>query len=139
MSDDSGKRSFLTRPAGIASIVIAVLALAGGGYYAFTQGLFSKNEADSAASQVVASGTCGVALSRVKDYGVVPSESELSGSKNGTSADGRIACDVSANETRYAVLVNKVCDNLAETNCLEIYSVTQDGGEVLFQQRAYAY
>jgi hypothetical protein len=117
-----------------------------GGYFAYQQGAAGHKNAAAAAGtqsaevQPPPGGTCGTALARVRDYGVVPYNTKLSGDTEGKKTDdGRIACAATSGDQTYSMLVNVMCDDLSNPKCLEVYRVTEGKGTALYQKRPYSF
>jgi hypothetical protein len=76
----------------------------------------------------------------VRDYGVVPFNSTLSGDEEGKKTDkGRVECAASSGDKTYSMLVDVSCDDMSNPKCLEIYRVTEGDGNALFQKRPYSF
>ncbi|HVP83913.1 MAG TPA: hypothetical protein VMS78_04240 [Rhizomicrobium sp.] len=145
MSEDSDKKLFGAKPFWLAVVAFVVLIAIVGGYFALQRGgmaskVTSGNDTQSASAAPSPSGTCGTALARVRDYGVVPFNSELSGTEEGKKdTSGRVECAAASGDQTYSMLVNLSCDDLSDPKCLEIYRVTQGNGNALFQKRPYSF
>lgn len=145
MSDDREKKVFGVKPLWLAIAAFVVLIAIVGGYFALQKaGVASKvvsgNDTQSASAAPSPGGTCGTALARVRDYGVVPFNSKLSGTEEGKKdASGRVECAAASGDQIYSMLVNLSCNDLSDPKCLEIYRVTQGDGNALFQKRPYSF
>lgn len=145
MSEEGEKKIFGLKPLWLVICVVAIALVAGGAWYIL--GANSKHkvataggDTQSASAEPTPGGTCGTALARVRDYGVVPFNSTLSGDAEGTkNADGRIQCAATHGDQTYSMTVNLKCDDLSDPKCLEIYRVTQGDGNALFQKRPYSF
>lgn len=144
MGGESEKKVFGVKPLWLSIGAFVVLIGVAGGYFALQKGMASKvtpGSSDKSASAAPSpGGTCGTALARVRDYGVVPFNSELSGTEEGKKdASGRVECAAASGDQTYSMLVNLSCDDLSDPKCLEIYRVTQGDGNALFQKRPYSF
>jgi len=145
MSEEGEKRQFGIKPLWLASAAIVIVLGAAGGYFLFQKGgptsmIGSSGGTQSASVEPAPGGTCGTALARVRDYGVVPFNSALSGDEDGKrNANGRVECAVAADGQTYSMVVDVSCDNPSDPKCLEIYRVTQGDGNSLFQKRPYSF
>jgi hypothetical protein len=144
MSDESEKKIFGLKPLWLAIAATVVVLAAVGAYFALGKsGIAHKavrGGTQSASAEATPDGACGTALARVRDYGVVPYNSTLSGDADGTkNANGRVECAAVHGDQTYSMTVNLNCDNLSDPKCLEIYRVTQGDGNALFQKRPYSF
>lgn len=144
MSDESEKKIFGLKPLWLAIAATVVVLAAVGAYFALGKSGIAHNAVtggtQSASAEATPDGACGTALARVRDYGVVPYNSTLSGDADGTkNANGRVECAAVHGDQTYSMTVNLNCDNLSDPKCLEIYRVTQGDGNALFQKRPYSF
>ncbi len=132
------------KPAWLAIAAVVIVAGAAGAWLTLGKGGVMNNAAGgagkSASAEAGSGGACGTALARVRDYGVVPYNAELSSDADGTKEqDGRILCAAASGDETYSMLVNLSCDDLSDAKCLEIYRVTRGDGNALFQKRPYSF
>jgi hypothetical protein len=144
MSDESEKKIFGLKPLRLAIAATVIVLAAVGAYFALGKsGIAHKavrGGTQSASAEATPDGACGTALARVRDYGVVPYNSTLSGDADGTkNANGRVECAAVHGDQTYSMTVNLNCVNLSDPKCLEIYRVTQGDGNALFQKRPYSF
>lgn len=139
------KRQFGIKPLWLAIAATVIVLGAASGYFALQKSNIdstgrSSSGAQSADAEPSPTGTCGKALARVRDYGVVPFNSALSGDEDGRrNENGRVECAVSSGDQTYSMVVNVSCDNPSDPKCLEIYRVTEGNGNSLFQKRPYSF
>jgi hypothetical protein len=140
---ESEKKVLGMKPLWLAIAAVVIVLGAVGAYFALGTGGARKaatGGTETAKAEPAPGGTCGTALARVRDYGVVPFNAMLSGSEDGTkSEDGRIQCAAAFGDQTYSMLVNVSCDDMSNPKCLEIYRVTQGDGHALFQKRPYSF
>lgn len=78
---------------------------------------------------------CGVALTRAKAFGLVPSYTTLTSlSPKATQTTGRYLCEAATDSSKFSLIVDHVCADVKDPRCVELYSVTQDGKAVLYQR-----
>lgn len=143
MSEDD-RKIFGIKPLWLAIAAVVIVAGAAGAWLSLGKGGVAHKgtagDTQSANAEPAPGGTCGTALARVRDYGVVPFNATLSGDAEGTKGkDGRIACAAASGDQTYSMLVNLSCDDLSNAKCLEIYRVTKGDGNALFQKRPYSF
>lgn len=141
---DEGKKIFGIKPLWVAVSALVIVAGAACAWFTLGKGGIAHRggagSSQSASAEASPGGTCGTALARVRDYGVVPYNAELSGNPAGSkSDDGHIACAAASGDQTYSMLVTLSCDDLSDAKCLEIYRVTKGDGNALFQKRPYSF
>jgi hypothetical protein len=133
------------KPLWLVIAAVAIVLVAGGAWYMLGMSGSHKvaatgGDTQSASAEPAPGGTCGTALARVRDYGVVPFNSTLSSDADGTkNAEGRVECAAVHGDQTYSMTVNVNCDDLSDPKCLEVYRVTQGDGNALFQKRPYSF
>jgi hypothetical protein len=91
----------------------------------------SANEAASSESGSL----CDRALTRARNYGIVPASTALSGSESETQVQNRFTCAAKAEDgATFTLAVDKTCEDLADHSCLAIHTVTQADGRTLFER-----
>jgi len=79
---------------------------------------------------------CTAALDTSKAYGIVPQFGKLaSAGLQVTNVKGRYKCLASTDAARYVIAADLVCRDLRDRRCVNLYSVTQDDGTVLYQRQ----
>lgn len=145
MSDEGEKKILGVKPLWLVIAAVVIVLVAGGAWYMLgTSGSHkvatAGGDTQSANAEPAPGGTCGTALARVRDYGVVPFNSTLSSDTEGTKTDdGRVQCAAASGDKTYSMLVNVSCDDMSDPKCLEIYRVTEGDGNALFQKRPYSF
>lgn len=92
----------------------------------------TANSADAAAQghQV-----CSLALANAQNFGIVPSFTKIGdGQPKHTDVTGRYVCNAATEASHYALAVDLVCSDLTNAKCVNLYSVAQDDGTVLYQR-----
>ncbi len=111
-----------------------VVALGVGGYYLFMhKSVPDKYANDPVKAKLAARSVCEATTDLTKDYGVIPPAAKLD-SKEGTKVEGndkRMTCTASG----FTMRVDVECDDMADSKCLALYSVTNSANESLFQRR----
>lgn len=141
MNEGETKKFFERKGVWLGSAALVIVLGAVGAFVALEYGGSKKSQGGTATAESSApSSTCEAALARVRDYGVVPFDSTLSGDADGKKRDdGHIECGATSGEETYSMLVDLTCDDLSNENCLEIYRVTEGNGTSLFQKRPYSF
>lgn len=126
----------------VASIVLILGAI--GGYLALQKqgdGKIAEPESTQMASTSPSSESrCRAILDRVRDYGVVPFNSSLSGDPEGKQTDsGKIECMAESGDKNFSLIATVSCDDFADQKCLDIYRVSQSDGSILYQKRPYSF
>jgi hypothetical protein len=92
------------------------------------------NSANDAASSENGS-LCDRALTRARNYGIVPASTALTGSESETQVQNRYSCSAKAEDgATFTLAVDKTCEDLADHSCLAIHTVTQADGRTLFER-----
>ena len=130
--------------AGIAIAVVLVLGV--GGYFLFSGG---KKPAPAASSSgvaltaeqqaAIAQGVCGVAIARVRNYGVLPQSATLSSTEaTPGSQPGFESCQAASDGLQYAMVVQVTCQDLSKADCVALDSVKSSDGTALYHRRPYS-
>ena len=155
MSDDHHEQSALLREWRVAQITLVVglvIALGVGGYFIWqsrskpsqvpattterTQPPVQQTPADiNAATLKAGAEICQMALKHATDFGIIPGYSQLAAPQpEGTDVKGRYACVGATPAARYLIAIDLVCRDLKKAECVNLFSVTQEGGAVLYQR-----
>jgi len=80
---------------------------------------------------------CKQALASAKTFGIVPNYAGLSNPLPTTTAvTGRYVCTSKTNVAQYNIAVDLVCRDVSKARCVNLFSVTQPDGTVLYQRRS---
>jgi hypothetical protein len=155
MSDqDQNEQSALLREWRVAQITLVaglVIALGVVGYFVWQnrQQASSQEQASipteqAPAQQAPANETdetalnaevCKVALQHAKDFGILIGEAQLASDQpEGTDVTGRYACVAATSAAKYLIAFDLVCRDLKKEECVNLFSITQDGGAVLYKR-----
>jgi len=153
MSDQEQGLRAISREYLAARIVIIgglILAFGVGGYYAYVlrseimarrqvvmsevqhnMAVQSAEEANAQAGEQL----CTTALTNVKNFGVIPPFGQLASAEpRKTDVTGRYVCIAVTQVSKYTIAADLVCRNLKNAQCVNVFSVTQDDGTVLYQR-----
>lgn len=79
---------------------------------------------------------CRTALANAMETGAIPKKSRLSDrDPRLTDQTNRLVCDATAEEKSYSIAVDVVCEDTQRAECVSVYGIAQDDGEVLYQRR----
>lgn len=153
MSNQERELRAISREWAAARIVIIggfIIALGLGGYFAWIvrQNVVAHRQQVLAQVQQVqayqnaqeqgqkaAEQLCQTALANAKTFGIVPQFGKLAiPLPQRTDVKGRYVCIAVSQVSKYTIAADAVCRNLANAQCVNVYSVTQDDGTVLFQR-----
>jgi predicted negative regulator of RcsB-dependent stress response len=153
MSEEQHDISALSREWAAARIVIIVgfvLAAGAGGYYAWEarqsvtaqrQELLAGIKAEQAqqnaqeASDAAGEQLCKTALGNAQNFGIIPPYGQLTAYEPKKSdVKGRYVCAAATSESKYLIAADLVCNNLKNTQCVSLFSITEAGGTVLYQR-----
>ncbi|MBI3675923.1 MAG: hypothetical protein HY243_04825 [Proteobacteria bacterium] len=155
MSDDHHEQSALLREWRVAQITLVVgfiIALGVGGYFIWqsrstpsevpattterAQPPVQQTPADNTAANLKAGAeVCQMALKHATDFGIIPGYSKLVALQpEGTDVKGRYACLAATPAARYLIAIDLVCRDFKKNECVNLFSVTQEGGAVLYQR-----
>jgi hypothetical protein len=91
----------------------------------------SANDAASSESGSL----CDRALTRARNYGIVPASTALTSSESETQVQNRFTCAAKADDgATFTLAVDKTCEDIADHSCLAIHTVTQADGRTLFER-----
>jgi hypothetical protein len=78
---------------------------------------------------------CTAALATAQQLGLVPDFATLDGGDTTPAGvQGRYACAAKTDAAKYALTFDLTCTNLSAGNCIALYSITQDGGTVIYRR-----
>ena len=79
---------------------------------------------------------CAAALTNAKKAGLVPSFGQLtSAAPQQTKVTGRYLCPAATPSSKFMIAADLICRDLKSPKCVSLYSVTQNGGTVLYQRQ----
>lgn len=79
---------------------------------------------------------CNAGLASAQGFALVPAYTKLASDLvHGGSVKGRYTCFAQTDAARYQVTFDLMCRDLNKPKCVNLYSVTQDGGGVIYQRR----
>lgn len=79
---------------------------------------------------------CKQALTNAQSFGIVPGYTKLTNDQpQPTSVTGRYACAAATDSSKFTITADLVCKDLKNPRCVPLYSVAQNGGEVLYQRQ----
>jgi hypothetical protein len=79
---------------------------------------------------------CRTALVNAKNFGVLPDAGRLTDQiPRPTDQQGRYVCDAQTAKAKYSLAVDVVCEQIAKAQCVNLYSISQDDGSVLYQRQ----
>lgn len=79
---------------------------------------------------------CTAAVQAAQNLGIVPGYATRSSDDTiATGVQGRYICTAKTDSAKYAVSFDLACTQLGDANCIKLYSVSQDGGGVLYQRK----
>lgn len=133
-------------------IIGFVLALGAGGYFAWearemvvshrqaqladikaAQALVNQDQANDQAGVDL----CKTALANAKNFGIIAQFAQLTAyTPKESSVKGRYLCGAATGASKYAILADALCRNLKNSQCVNVYSVTEGDGTVLYQRRS---
>lgn len=97
-----------------------------------------QQAASSAADSAAAQGrqVCALALANAQNFGIVPGFTKIGdGQPKQTDVTGRYVCNAATEASQYVLAVDLVCSDLTNAKCVNLYSVAQDDGAILFQRQ----
>lgn len=98
----------------------------------------AQEQAATAAEQANAGAgaqLCRTALANAQNFGIVPAFAKLvQANPAETKTTGRYLCAAATDSSRFTVAADLVCRDLKNPQCVPLYSVTQNGGAVLYQR-----
>lgn len=78
---------------------------------------------------------CKAALKHATDFGIVRVDAKLAADlPQGTDVTGRYACVAATEAAKYLIAFDLTCRDLKKDECVNLFSITQDGGAVLYQR-----
>lgn len=78
---------------------------------------------------------CHMALANAQGFGIVPGFARLAQADPAeTKKTGRYLCAAATDSSQFTLAVDLVCRDLKNSQCVSLYSVTQNGGAVLYQR-----
>jgi len=78
---------------------------------------------------------CRMALANAQSFGIVPGFARLTQENPAeTKKTGRYLCAAATDSSQFALAADLVCRDLKNPQCVSLYSVTQNGGAVLYQR-----
>ena len=79
---------------------------------------------------------CNAGLASAQGFALVPNFTKLASDLVQVgSVKGRYTCFAQTDAARYQVTFDLMCRDLNKPKCVNLYSVTQDGGGVIYQRR----
>lgn len=94
----------------------------------------AANDAQTANAQAGAL-VCHQALANAQNFGIVPSFTKLTNDQpQRTNVTGRYTCAAATDSSQFVLMAELVCKDLNNPRCVPLYSVTQNGGAVLYQR-----
>jgi hypothetical protein len=79
---------------------------------------------------------CRTALANAKSFGIIPSFGQLTDANpRETEQQGRYVCEAATPAAKYTIAVDLVCQQLSDAKCVNIYSIAQGDGSVLYQRQ----
>lgn len=142
------KREWLA--ARVVLIVGFILAMGFGIYTAYLWRMGIVNARQQAAAEVAAQQAtgnaqtadaqagalvCRQALANAQNFGIVPSFTKLTNDQpQRTNVTGRYACAAATDSSQFALVADLICKDLNNPRCVPLYSVTQNGGAMLYQR-----
>lgn len=95
------------------------------------QGAVNLQEANAQAGALL----CRLMLANAQNFGIVPSYTKLTNNQpQPTGVTGRYTCAAATDSSQFALTADLICKDLKNPRCVPLYSVTQNGGAVLFQR-----
>jgi hypothetical protein len=92
--------------------------------------------ASQAAAQPDPTQICSTALANAENFGIIPSFGRLTNpNPRQTKQRGRYVCDAATDSAKYAITLELVCKDFADTQCVSLYTIAQDDGTVLYQRQ----
>lgn len=119
---------------GVALAVVLVLGL--GGYFLFFhKSVPAKYANDPVKAKLAMRTVCEATVDRVLDYGVIPYTGKIE-SKDSEKTDNekRVICRAGDGATKFTILVDVECDDMADDKCLTLFNVKNNAGETLYQK-----
>ena len=79
---------------------------------------------------------CNAGLASAQGFALVPTFTKLASDLVRVgSVKGRYTCFAQTDAARYRITFDLMCRDLNKPKCVNLYSVTQDGGGVIYQRR----
>ncbi len=79
--------------------------------------------------------TCGIALVRAKNFGVLPPNAQLLPDKTAAAADAdRATCQARSGSSQYSMIIDFKCQSGPRSPCLRLLKVTDNNGALLFNR-----
>ena len=79
---------------------------------------------------------CNAGLASAQGFALVPAYTKLASDIVGVSSvKGRYTCFGQTDAARYQITFDLMCRDLNKPKCVNLYSVMQDGGGVIYQRR----
>ncbi len=95
------------------------------------QELAQEQQAANDPSQV-----CRTALGNAQNFGIIPPYGQLTeANPRATDVQGRYLCQAGTSDTAYVLSVDLVCEQISQTQCVNIYSIVSDDGTTLYQRQ----
>lgn len=78
---------------------------------------------------------CRQALTNAQNFGIVPGFTKLTNNQpQATGVTGRYTCAAATDSSQFVLTADLFCKDLNNPRCVPLYSVTQNGGAVLYQR-----
>lgn len=91
---------------------------------------------NAAIQRQMAIALCNAGLASAQGFALVPNFTKLASDLVQIgSVKGRYTCFAQTDAARYQVTFDLMCRDLNKPKCVNLYSVTQDGGGVIYQRR----
>jgi hypothetical protein len=83
----------------------------------------------------IAAQFCSTAVTKARDFGVVPGDTRSSSVPDKTDVVGRYVCTAENGSNKFTVSVDLLCRDVGDGRCFSLFSVSQSDGTVLYQRQ----
>lgn len=128
---ETEKTPLFRNPLVLGGAAVVVVAAAVGGYFLLRP---AAPKLDAHGKPIPS--LCEATLARAVDYGLVESDAKLASTEAATTpTKSRMICKAKLGSETYTLTVDTACDDVRDTKCLKLYSVTDAAGNSLFQRQ----